>query len=136
MTSLATANYPEGPQKVKAPKIASRIELEKRLAGLNRRHYQPGQRAEQLRDLRRNKVIGKTSINNKPLYAIETSATRGLDQVPHRFLKPIGGRFHRRMSRYGVGLLNRLQATACRIENEARCLRATLQTLEIERSER
>jgi len=129
----------EGPQKVKAPKITSRIELEKRLAELNRLHCQLGQRNKQLRDLRQNEIAEKAGINSGPLYSIEKAATRGLDQVPHRFHKPIGGRFHRRIcqpSQYGVGLRNRVQAIACRIEKRGPMASLDLETLEIERFER
>jgi hypothetical protein len=139
LINLVTANCFEGPQKVKAPKITSRIELEKRLAELNRLHCQLGQRNDQLRDLRRNEVAEKASVNSGPVYSIEKSATRGLDRVPHRFLKPVGGRFHRRIcqpSQYAVGLRNRVQAIACRIEKRGPMASLDLETLEIERSER
>jgi len=138
LINLVTANCFEGPQKVKAPKITSRIELEKRLAELNRLHRQLGQRNEQLRDLRRNEVAEEASVNSGPVCAVEKSATRGLDQVPIAS-STIGGRFHRRIcqpSQYAVGLRNRVQAIACRIEKRGPMASLDLETLEIEGSER
>src|ERR1700722_3366623 len=131
LINLVTANCFEGPQKVKAPKITSRIELEKRLAELNRLHRQLGQRNEQLRDLRRNEVAEEASVNSGPVCAVEKSATRGLDQVPIAS-STIGGQ----PSQYAVGLRNRVQAIACRIEKRGPMASLDPETLEIEGSER
>jgi len=123
---------------VKASKTTSRIELEKRLAELNRLHCQLGQRNEQLRDLRRNEVAEKARINCGPLYSIEKSATRGLDQVPVASSNLLAVDFtdecvSRRNSRW---LRNRVQAIACRIEKRGPMASLDLETLEIERSKR